>query len=133
MMNVLIADTNPEVLRALSLLLEQKTQFLLVGESRDAVNLFAQITRHCPDIVILDANLHGLQTSRRLSPNPLAELVETLRLLCPSIQVIALSSQPNVEKEWKQADVDFFACKSDPPEVLFSILDNIYKEKNPKT
>jgi len=129
-MNVLIADTNPEVLRALRLLLEQNTHFQLVGESRDAVNLFAQVTRHCPDIVILDANLHGLQTSRKLSQNPLTELVETLRLLCPSMRVIALSSQPNAVKECTQAAVDFFACKSDPPEVLFGILDNIYQEKN---
>jgi DNA-binding NarL/FixJ family response regulator len=132
-MRILIADNNQEVLAALRLVLEQRSGMRVAGESRDAVNLLAQVTRCCPDVVLLDADLPGLRLSRLSSRSSLTELVETLHLLCPPIYVIALSSRPNAEKECLQAKVDAFACKSDPPDTLIKILADISgKEKNAK-
>jgi DNA-binding NarL/FixJ family response regulator len=121
-MLILLADANTEVLAALRLFLEQKQGFQIIGEVSDAVGLFSQVTRQCPDVVILDADLHGLKKSRKVPRTPLAELVETLHALCPSIYLIALSSLPNIEKECLKAGMDAFVCKSDPPDALFALL-----------
>jgi CheY-like chemotaxis protein len=125
----------------------------LVGEARDAVSLFAQVkrcasVRCCPDLVLLDTDLPGLLTRRLVgksvgceagrygnsaaassATSSLADLVETLRQLCPTVRVIVLSSRPNVEKECRQAKVDAFACKSDPPDALLTLLNHVLTDK----
>ena len=60
-MLILLADANTEVLAALKLVLEQKQEYKIVGEVNDTIGLFSQITHHCPDVIILDADLHGLK------------------------------------------------------------------------
>ena len=122
-MRILLADANPEVLAALRLVLEQQENLDLAAESRDAVNLMAQVVRCCPDVVLLDADLPGLQPHRRAKRSSLVELVETLRVLCPPLRVIALSSRPNAEKECRLAKVDAFFCKGDPPDGLLALLE----------
>ena len=125
-MLILLADANSEVLAALRLVLEQKQEYKIVGEVKDTIGIFSQITHHCPDVIILDADLHGLKSSRRNSRNPMAELIQTLHMLCPTIYIIALSSLPNKEKDCIQAGANAFFCKSNPPDALFSILQTAY-------
>jgi DNA-binding NarL/FixJ family response regulator len=129
-MLILLADANSEVLAALRLVLEQKQEYKIVGEVNDTIGLFSQITHHCPDVIILDADLHGLKSSRRDSRNPMAELIQTLHMLCPTIYIIALSSLPNKEKDCIQAGANTFFCKSNPPDALFSILQTAYIKTN---
>ena len=126
-MLILLADANSEVLAALRLVLEQKQEYKIVGEVHDTIGLFSQITHHCPDVIILDADLQGLKSSRRDFRNPMAELIQTLHTLCPSIYIIALSSLPNKEKDCIQAGANAFFCKSNPPDALFSILQTAYE------
>lgn len=144
-MRILLADGNAEVLSALRLVLEQpgenQPRYVIVGEAPDTIRLFAQVTSCCPDVVLLDTDLPGLLVPRRATgkssasrtgseiTSPLAELVETVRLLCPSVYLIALSSRPNAEKESLRAKMDAFACKSDPPESLVNLLNHIFETR----
>lgn len=127
-MNILIYDSNDEVISALRFVLEQKLGYTISGEAKDVISLFSTITHHCPDVLILDADIHGLKPSRGESKNVLAKLMETLHQLCPSIYVIALSSLPNLEQICLQAGTNAFACKSDPPDRLLSLLENLTKK-----
>jgi len=129
-MNILISDSNDEVISALRLVLEQKHGYTISGEAKDLISLFSSITQHCPDVVILDADIHGLNAFRGESKNSLAKLLNTLHQLCPSIYVIALSSLPNLEQNCLQAGANAFACKSDPPDRLLNQLDNLTKNKS---
>ena len=128
-MRIMLADANPEVRTALRLVLEHQETMVIIGEARDAINLFAQVAHFCPDVVLLDPDLPGLvPTGKRLSTSSLSELINTLHLLCPTICVIGLSSRPDSEKDCLQAKMDAFACKSDPPDDLIKILINIVRK-----
>lgn len=127
-MNILISDSNDKVISALRLVLEQKHGYTISGEAKDIISLFSSITQHCPDVIILDSDIHGLKSSHRESKNGFAKLLDTLHQLSPSIYVIALSSQPNLEQNCLQAGANAFACKSDPPDKLLGLLDNLTKE-----
>lgn len=127
-MNILISDSNDEVISALRLVLEQKHGYTISGEAKDIISLFSSITRHCPDILILDADIHGLKPFKGESNNGLATLLDTLHQLCPRIYVIALSNLPNMEQNCLRAGANAFACKSDPPDKLLYHLDNLAKQ-----
>ena len=129
-MNILISDSNYEVNTALRLVLEQKHGYTISGEANDLISLFSSITQHCPDVLILDADIHGLKSSHRESKNGFAKLLDTLHQLCPSIYVIALSNLPNQEQNCLQAGANAFACKSDPPDNLLGLLENLSKNKS---
>ncbi|MBE0688016.1 MAG: response regulator [Anaerolineaceae bacterium] len=124
-MNILISDSNEEVISALRLVLEQKHGYTISGEAKDLISLFSSITQHCPDAIILDVDIHGLKPFRGDSISGLEKLLDTLHQVCPSIYVIALSSQPYLEQNCLQAGADAFACKSDPPDKLLGLLDDL--------
>lgn len=121
-MRIILADNRKEVRSALRLVLEQQGDHVIVGESQDAVNLIAQSGRLCPDAVILDVQLAGLQVRERAKVQSLTELVEILRRLCPCVRIIALGSHPDLKNEIQAAGVDAFICKSDPPDTLLELL-----------
>lgn len=124
-MKILLADPHFEVRAALRLVLEQQPDVQVVGEARDTIDLFGQVTNECPDVVLLDTDLPGLQRSGRARKPPLAELVQIIRKLCPDLQIISLSSQPGAEKDCVLAKADAFFCKSDPPDALLALLQRI--------
>lgn len=124
-MNILLSDSNHEVISALRLVLEQKHGYTISGEAKDLISLFSSITQHCPDVVILDADMHGHKPFRGESKNGLEKLLDTIRQFCPFIYVIALSSLPNLEQNCLKAGANAFACKSDPPDKLLSIIENL--------
>ena len=132
-MNILISDSNTEVLSALRLVLEQKPGFTISGEASDLISLFSSITQCCPDFVILDADLHGFKPIIGETKNGLSKLLDTIRQLCPCVYVITLSSLPNLEQNCLQAGANAFACKSDPPDKLLGLLDNLIKENQPES
>ena len=57
---VLIADSQIRVRRALRLLLEQQPGLALVGAAADAQALLALLKQCCPDLVLLDWELSGI-------------------------------------------------------------------------
>lgn len=119
-MKILLADPLPEVRGALRLLLEQQPDICLIRETHDSIELFAQVIDDCPDVILLDPSLPGLNLHRRSSKSSLMEFLESVHRLCPSVSVIVISSQPKTQE---YTGVDVFVCKSDPPETLLSLLE----------
>ncbi len=113
-MYILIADDQPKVRSALRLLLEQEPGLSVIGESTDAQALLAQVTATCPDLVLLDWELPGIQSR--------SNLIVTLRALCPRLRVVVLSGRPEMRDAALAAGADAFVSKGDPPEGLLAIL-----------
>lgn len=128
-MKILLADAHSEVRAALRLVLEQPLGFHVVGEARDAVELFVQVISGCPDVILLDPDLPGVQFRRKPPDSSLGELIDSLHRLCPSVYVIVLSSLPNLSKGTGLMQADAYACKSDPPDTLLSVLENALQIK----
>jgi DNA-binding NarL/FixJ family response regulator len=130
-MRFMLADANPAVRAALRLVIEQQAGSQVAAEAHDAVNLFAQAAQTCPDVILLDIDLPGLQLPRRSSASALAEFVQALRSICPGMVVIAMSSQFTARHTSLRAKANAFICKSDPPEALLGLLATFLGKEQP--
>jgi DNA-binding NarL/FixJ family response regulator len=111
--HILIADDQPQVRRALRLLLEQQSGESVIGEAAEAEVLLAQAAVDCPNLVLLDWGLPSMEAE---------ELMIALRQICTKVAVIVLSGQPEVEEEALAAGADAFVSKADPPEKLLAAI-----------
>ena len=112
-MRILLADDQPEVRSALRLLLEQDDEAIVVDEVTRAEELFAQLETACPDLVLLDWELPGLQATKSL---------RELRSRYPHLSVFVLSSRPEAHQAALAAGADAFISKGDAPEVLLAAV-----------
>jgi len=111
-MDVLLADDQAKVRSALRLLLNQEPDVNVLGEAVDATGLLDWVRAACPDLVLLDWELPGF------SP----DLLTTLREICSSLTVVALSGQPDARRAALEAGTDAFVSKGDPPERLLAAI-----------
>jgi DNA-binding NarL/FixJ family response regulator len=95
-------------------LLERQPGLKVTGEAVDAEGLLSQIRTSCPDVVLLDWELPGLEVS---------ELISALRAVCPGVLVVALSGRPEARQLAQELGVDAFVSKVDPPERLLAAID----------
>jgi DNA-binding NarL/FixJ family response regulator len=112
-MRILLADYRPKVRFALRALLEQQPGLSVVGEVADTQDLLAQVEEACPDVVLLDWELPGLEA---------VGLLSTLREMCPDVLLIALSGRVGARQAALVAGVDAFVSKGDPPERLLAAI-----------
>ena len=115
-MSILLADDQPEVRRALTILLERQPGLTVVGEAIDAHDLLLQIEITCPDMVLLDWELPGMTAMQLLS---------TLRATCPGLSVIALSGRPGARRAALAAGASAFVSKADPPDKLLAAIQRV--------
>ena len=110
---VLLADDQSKVRSALRLLLEQQPGIHILGEAVDSTGLLDWVKVTCPDVVLLDWELPGLDMDSQWP---------TLRELCPCLAVIALSGRAEARQAALDAGVDAFVSKGDPPERLLAAV-----------
>jgi DNA-binding NarL/FixJ family response regulator len=110
---IIIADDQSSVRASLRLLLEQRTDALVVGEAADALGLILVLEKTPADILLLDWELPGL---------PSAHLLRLLRFDQPSLPIIAMSVRPEARQEALHAGAAAFLSKSAPPEVVLATL-----------
>jgi DNA-binding NarL/FixJ family response regulator len=115
-MLVLIADGRARVRSALRWLLEQQPGIQILGEAVDATGVFDWIRAACPDVVLLDWELPGRDSS---------ELVVELGRKCPTMAIVILSSQPEAAQAAMETGAHAFVSKGDPPERLLMALDQL--------
>jgi two-component system, NarL family, invasion response regulator UvrY len=113
MMEILLADDQSRVRFALRILLEQQQGWKVTGEAADARELFCKAQLKKPDLVILDGDLPGLDTT---------DCIAKIRKLYPEICLIAMSEQPE-KQDLSQLEIyDAYSSKSNPPEYLLAVI-----------
>jgi len=112
-MDILLADDHIDVRRALICLLENECDLQLASEANNADELLRLLAATCPDLVLLDWELPGIEG---------CDLLAQMRELCPGVKVIALSAYPEACEEAACAGVEGFVSKGDPPEHLLAMV-----------
>ena len=112
-MYVVLADDDLDVRQALICLLEDEGDLQLVTEAKSADELLQSVTGTCPDLVLLDWELPGING---------CDLLAQIHEACPTVKVIALSAYPEACEEAASAGVQWFVSKGDPPERLVATV-----------
>jgi DNA-binding NarL/FixJ family response regulator len=112
-MRILLADAQAKVRFALRVLLERQPGIEVMGEATDAEDLLTQIEAACPDLVLLSWELPGRAR---------ADLLPSLRQICPNTAVIALSGRLEACQAALTCGADAFVSKGEPPERLLAAI-----------
>ena len=110
---VLVADGDSNVREALRLLLARHLDFRVVGESHNAAELYRDAAALLPDLILLDWDLRGLQSSNRLSQ---------LRSVCPTASVIVLSTHHEQRQPALGDGASAFVWKGESPAHLLATV-----------
>jgi two-component system response regulator DesR len=116
---VLIADGDAAVRRALGLLIAQDPRLHVRAEAAEAEMLLAQLGLHCVDLLLLDWHLPGLR---------IAALLPALRLLCPQMKLIALSSRLEVAQAAADIGANGFVDKGTAPDRLLPTVHRVLED-----
>jgi DNA-binding NarL/FixJ family response regulator len=115
LMDVMLADDQPEVRSALRLLLEQTMEMKVISEPSDTEELLQQLRLLQPHLLLLDWELPGAEMS---------DLIAQALVLRPGLKIIALSGYPEARCEADLLGISAFASKGDPPEaVIVAVLE----------
>ncbi len=112
-MRILLADGRSKVRFALRVLLEQRSGLIVVSEIDDAENLLSQIEVTNPDVILLDWELPNLEGF---------EVLELIRQRYPDLKIVALSGDPGARQSSREAGVDIFVAKTEPPDRLLAAI-----------
>ncbi len=122
-MRVLIAEHQPKVRFALRVTMERQPGSKSVSEVVDARELLSQAELMCPDLVLLDWALPGMDAE---------ETLRNLHRTCPDLFVIALSGKDEARQAALQAGADAFVSKADPPDWLLAAIGEFWKREQDK-
>jgi len=112
-LRILVADSRPDVRSALKLLVEQDAGMVVSSEARRGGDVLEQVKATCPDVIILDCDLPGLQAG---------DLLRAVRTVCPCVWVVALCSRSEARRAALSAGADAFVSKADPPQSLLNVI-----------
>jgi DNA-binding NarL/FixJ family response regulator len=109
---ILLADKNRDSRSALALLLETRLNATIVGEAPTMEVLLEKAASTHPDVLLLDWELPG---------KPEADRIVIIRSVAPGVRVIVISARP--ESAALAVGADAFVNKTDPPELILSVLE----------
>jgi len=122
-MRIILADHHAEPRRALSTLLEEQPEFVLIGEAVDAQGLLSLAETHAADLVLLDSKLPGISID---------DLIAKLRAIEPRPAVVVMSSEFERSRALLKAGADAFVSKADEPDWLLEKLHQYAKQVSMK-
>ncbi|MGD2148318.1 MAG: response regulator transcription factor [Anaerolineae bacterium] len=112
-MRIFLAEHESNVRYGLRVLLEERSEWEVVGEAADADGVLARIEGACPDLLLLSWELPGLAG---------ADLLPALRSVCDEMNVIVLSGRPEERQVILDAGVSAFISKAESPERLVAAI-----------
>jgi DNA-binding NarL/FixJ family response regulator len=114
-MRIILADHHKQSLWALKTMIQEGSEFDLVGVVEDAQSLLTLAEKHTADLFLVERNLPG---------SPIEDLINRLHALNPRPFVVVMSSEFEYSRMLLKAGADAFVSKGDEPEWL---LDRLYK------
>jgi DNA-binding NarL/FixJ family response regulator len=121
-MRVVVADSNPGVRRALRLVLTEDLGLQVVGEVSEGADLWTEVQRTRPDLLVLDWDIAGAEA---------AALLARLRAPSPGLRVIALSGHSEVRRLAIAAGADAWISKADSPAQVRATLQAVARGPRP--
>lgn len=112
MIHILIANPDPAMSKALSLLLQREMSHIVITEAWDVAEMIRALAETPPDVLLLDWNLYG-------SPAP-----ETCRLLqkaYPHLKLVLLSARESDQLAARAVGAGFVYKGAAPEELIASL------------
>jgi DNA-binding NarL/FixJ family response regulator len=122
-MRVILADSHPQILSALKIMLEEKSELELIGEAVDAQALIALVESDPPDLALIDWELPGKSIN---------DLITELHAIESRPIVVVMGSKPEYGRMLLKAGADAFVSKSDQPDWLLETLQRFEQKSNEK-
>jgi DNA-binding NtrC family response regulator len=98
MIQLLIADPDTAMSKALCLLIQREMPFIQVTEVRDVAGLIRALTETFPNVLLLDWNLYG---------SPALDMYRLLQKAHPHLKVILMSVDANQASASRSVHADF--------------------------
>jgi DNA-binding NarL/FixJ family response regulator len=118
-MKIMLADHHPQALWALKTMLQEKSQFEVIGDAVDAYKLLNLVIENPPDLVLMDSELPGMSN---------ANLIIELRKVAPKLIVVMMGGINANGTMLIKAGADAFVSKSEPPNRMLEILKKFERE-----
>ncbi len=118
-MKILIAESKNTVRYGLVALLEEQPAVEIVGEAAHFKELLNCILLDCPDMILLSWEFSGQRDGI---------LMRSIRLICPRVKIVVLSSHPEVAERALELGADHFVSKAEPPERLLGVIKNYSRD-----
>ena len=119
MIQVLIAESDSAVSKALCLLLQRELPPMIITEVSNVESLIQALTRTSPDVLLLDWNLYG---------SPALETYRLLKKAYPHLKVILLSADASHESAAQAIGVNFVNTYVPPEELVAALYRLIISE-----
>lgn len=117
MMRVLLTDERAWLRSALQLLIEQKIDAQVVGET-DNITCLLDLTHSLhPELILLDGQLPGGDVLIEHQ-----QLITKLRTLQPKVYIIVLASRPEENSRYTLMGADAVVSKTESPDCLQAAL-----------
>jgi DNA-binding NarL/FixJ family response regulator len=113
MKTIFLGEGEAHVREALRLMIENNTNFKVIGEASHAESLLAQVCKHPPDALLLEWNLPGIHHRR---------FIQALQAYCSEIRIVVMSVKPEDELSSKEWELAGFLSKQLPPDEFTSHL-----------
>ena len=112
-MRAALADAEPAVRSALSVLMQQGLGMQVVGEAETAEELQDLVQTHRPDLVVVAWNLVAAEP---------AQALRALHRLRPGLRIVALGLRAETRRVALEAGADGFISKVDAPREVIAVL-----------
>ena len=121
MLRVILADRSETARSATKLYLSRfADEWQVVAEAKDEPSLLSRLEETCPDVVVLHIDV---------AKQPLTMLIAQLHEVCPQVNVIVTSGDPNMESSALKAGADDFSYLGNSPTTLVTKLRIIQSER----
>lgn len=120
-MRIILADHHPQALLTLKKTLQERSEFEVTGEARDADSLLALVAGDPPDLALIDWELPG---------RSIDDLIAELHACRPRPIVVVMGAKPEYGRMVLKASADAFVTKGDKHDWLLETLQKF--EKPPK-
>lgn len=118
--SILFVDDHPLIRKAWLFLLKQDSRFKVIGECESGEMAIELSNQLCPDIVIMDIRLQGMNG---------IEATRWIHKTCPTTKIIGLSfhSLPENVQEIMQNGALGYLTKFSPPEEIFKAIIEVHE------
>jgi DNA-binding NarL/FixJ family response regulator len=114
-MKIILADHHPQALWALKTMLQEKSQFNVIGDAMDAYKLLNLVIENPPDLILMDSELPGMANTN---------LINELHKVAPKLIVVMMGGSNADGGMLIKAGADAFVSKSDPPDKMLKTIQN---------